>query len=256
MAERRGARLLAAAAVVLFALPVLGLVVQSVADEWRAPDALPADLGLRGFRVAFAEGGAGAALATSLLVAVATTALAVVIAWPAARALGGRPIGRLWPLVVLLALPLLVPGYATGRGLSEWLIRLGLADTHLGLVLAHLTVVLPYVVLVLAPAFGPGVRELEEMAGTMGVSGLRRLALVTLPAVAPSLGVAVLLGALVSWGQYGLSLSVGGGLPTLPAVLLPFVGTDPQVAAALALMLLAPALLAVVAALRLARAPR
>jgi ABC-type spermidine/putrescine transport system permease subunit II len=84
---------------------------------------------------------------------------------------------------------------------------------------------------------------------------VRRLVLVSVPAVLPDLAVAALLGMMVSWGQYGLSLAVGGGLPTLPGVLVPFVGTDPQVAAALALILLAPAVAAVVIALRLARAP-
>ena len=49
-------------------------------------------------------------------------------------------------MILLVALPLLVPPFATGTGLAEWFIRLGLADTILGVALAHLTAVLPYVV--------------------------------------------------------------------------------------------------------------
>jgi putative spermidine/putrescine transport system permease protein len=239
----------------LVALPFAGLALQALADVWRAPALVPQEWGLRGFRVAFAEGAAGEALARSAAVAAAATAIALVLAWPAARVLGRRPLRRSWLVLTVLALPLLVPAYATGRGLAEWFIRLGLADSTAGLVLAHLTVVLPYVVLALAPAFGPRVREREEMADALGLGRVRRLVLVSVPAVLPDLAVAALLGMMVSWGQYGLSLAVGGGLPTLPGVLVPFVGTDPQVAAALALILLAPAVAAVVIALRLARAP-
>ena len=155
---------------------------------------------------------------------------------------------------MLLALPLVVPPYATGTGLAEWFLRLGLADTHAGLVLAHLVYALPYVVLLLAPAFGTGVVELEEVARTLGAGPARRLALVTVPAVFPALA-ATLLAFLVSWSQSGASLAVGGGLPMLPLVLVPFVGTDPQVAAALALLFLVPAVAALAVAAR-AASPR
>ena len=77
----------------------------------------------------------------------------------------------------------------------------------------------------------------------------------TLPAVRPSLAAAMLLGFLVSWSEYGSSLAVGGGRPMLPLVLLPFVRSDPQVASALSLLFLAPAVAALVLAARAARSP-
>jgi putative spermidine/putrescine transport system permease protein len=239
---------------VVFAAPLVVLLVQAVADQWRAPALLPQQLGTRGLQVAI-SGDAGSALVNSLQVAVATTAAALLLGWPAARALGDRRLRRPTPVLVLLAMPLLVPAYATGTGLAEWFLRLGLAG-RLGLVLAHLTVVLPYVVLVLASGFGERLADLEEMASTTGLSPARRLALVTLPAVRPTLAAAGLLGFLVSWSQYGLSLAVGSGLPMLPIVLLPFVGTDPEVAAALSLLFLAPAVAALALAARAARRPR
>jgi putative spermidine/putrescine transport system permease protein len=93
------------------------------------------------------------------------------------------------------------------------------------------------------------------MGRTLGFSPPRRLLLVTLPAVRPTLATACLLGFLVSWSQYGLSLAVGGGLPTLPLALLPFVRTDPQAAATVALLFLAPAIAALAIATRAARRP-
>ena len=253
MTERRAIRLAGTFAILLFAAPLAVLVLQAFAAVWRYPALFPQQLGLRGFRVAFEGDGAGPATVNSLEVALATTAVAVLIAWPAARALA-RTHGRWRTLVlVVLALPLLVPPFATGTGLAEWFIRLDLADTRFGLVLAHLTVVLPYVLLVLIPAFSPRVVELEEMARSLGTGPLRRLALVTLPSTRAVLAAAALLGFLVSWSQYGSSLAVGGGLPMLPLTLLPFVGSDPTVAAALSLLFLAPAIIALGLASRAAR---
>jgi putative spermidine/putrescine transport system permease protein len=204
----------AVAVAFLFAAPLAALVMRALADEWRAPALVPQAIGTRGVEIAFGGGTASTALATSLLVACASTLLALALGWPAARVLGERRVRRPGFVFVLLAMPLLVPPYAIGSGLTEWFLRLGLAGTVFGLVLAHLVLVLPYVVVVLLSGFGSRLTELEEMAQAFGA-----------------------------------------GRPLLPVVLVPFVGTDPQVAATLALLFLAPAVLALVAATRLARAP-
>lgn len=245
------ARVLRALLALLAVGPLLVLPVRAVADVWRAPALVPQSWGLRGWRIALSSGNdAVGALATSLLVAALTTAVAVVLAWPAARVLG-RDGFRAHPVAfTVLAAPLLVSPFATGTGLAEWFLRVGLADSVAGLVLAHLVYVLPYVVLLLAPAFSPAVADLEEVADSLGARPRLRLRVVTAPAVRAPLAAAALLGFLVSFSQYGTSLAVGGGLPTLPIVLLPFVGRDPQVASALALLFLGPVLVALGATAR------
>jgi putative spermidine/putrescine transport system permease protein len=253
--DRRGSRAAAVLVALLSAAPLAALVVRALADEWRAPALVPQAIGTRGFEVASGGGPAGAALATSLLVACASTIIALALGWPAARVLGERRLRRPGLVFVLLAMPLLVPPYAVGSGLTEWFIRLGLAGTVAGLVLAHLVLVLPYVVVVLLSGFGSRLTELEEMAQTFGAGRAARFAWVTAPSIRPTVAAAALVGFLVSWSQYGSSLAVGAGRPLLPVVLVPFVGTDPQVAATLALLFLAPAVVALVAAARLSRAP-
>jgi len=248
-----GRRVVVAIVAAAALLPLLTLALRAAADEWRAPDLVPQRFGTRGVDAAFADAsGAVEAVGNSLVVALATTALALVLAWPAARVIGERRVGRPTVVWVLLGLPLLVPQFATGSGLVEWFLRIGIADTLVGLVAAHLVPVVPYVLLVLASGFGRDVREAEEAAEVHGAGPLRRLLVVTLPAVAPTLAVAALMGFLVSWSQYGLSLAVGGGTPMLPLLLVPFIGSDPQVAAVLALVFLAPAVLAVVLSVALA----
>ncbi len=236
------------------ALPLGALVVRAFADEWRAPALVPQDLGLRGVRLAF-TGEAASAFMNSLEVALLTVAVALALAWPAARALGERRLRRPGPVFLLLAAPLLVPSYAIGSGLNEWLIRLGLDGSTLALVVGHLTFVLPYTIVVLLSGFGPRLTALEEMASTAGLSPVRRFLLVTVRSAAPTIGAAALLGFLVSWSDYGTSLAVGAGQPMLPLVLLPFVGSDPQVAASLSLLFLAPAVAALAVAVRAGRRP-
>jgi putative spermidine/putrescine transport system permease protein len=242
------------AVTLLAVLPLLILPLRAVADVWRAPALLPQRVGGRGIDWLTSPGARVAeAVTTSLVVALIATVIGLVLAWPAARALSGLPRRSRMALLMALAAPVLVPPFATGTGMAAWFLRLGLADQVAGLVAAHLVYVLPYAVLILAPAFDDGLRRLEEAASTAGAGPTARLRLVTLPATARSLTVAALLGLLVSWSQYGTSLAVGGGRLTLPVVLLPFVDSDPQLAATLSLVFLAPPLMALTAVHRLWR---
>ncbi len=228
----------------MFALPFLVLVLQAFADSWTAPALLPQEFGLRGFRDGFAGGGAGDAFVRSLLVAVLVTALSLLLAWPAARVIGERRLRHPGPVILVLAMPVLISPFAVGTGLTSWFVRLGLTDSIGGLLLAHLVFSLPYAILLLSTGFGSGLSRSEEMAESFGLRPLRRLLLVTLPEIRPTLAVAALFSFLVSWSQYGSSLAISGGSPTLPVILLPFVGSDAEVAAALSLLLLVPAVLA------------
>lgn len=234
--------------------PLLVLPVWAAADAWRAPALLPQSWGTRGLEIALAPGTrAVAGTANAAVVAVATALLALLLGWSAARWLATAPTSRRATVLVVIALPLLIPPLAIGSGLATWFLRLGLADSLAGIVLAHLVVVLPYVVVVLAPAFTPTVVAAEEAARTLGASPARVLRQVTVPLVAPTLAVALLLGGLVSWSQYGTSLGVGGGIPMLPLVLEPFVARDRQVAAVLTLVALVPPVVALVATTRAGR---
>ncbi len=254
MSERRH-RLLVGVLALAFAAPLGVLVMQAFADSWRAPGVFPDQLGWRGFEIAFGSARAGEALLNSVLIAVMATVISLVVGWPAARVLGLRRLPRNGLVFLLIGLPLLMPPYLAGFGLTEWFIRLGIDDSLAGIVLAHVTFALPYAILILLSGFNREVESLEEMARTLGAGPAHRLGLVTLPALRPTLIAAALLSFLVSWSQYGTSLAVGAGRPTLPIVMLPFVQGDPQVAAALALVFLAPCAVALAFAARLQRTP-
>jgi putative spermidine/putrescine transport system permease protein len=239
-----GRVLVGAAVVTVVVAPLLALIVRAVADEWRSPALLPQRFGWRAVHALGTDRLLGPAILNSTVVALCTVAIALIVAWPAARALAGDD--RRWVLGTLLV-PILMPPLAVGEGLAPWLLRLGLGDRLGGMVIAHLLYVIPYCVLALMPAFTDSLSQREQVATTLGAGTARRLASVTLPASRPHLWLAAGIGFTVSWSQYGTSLAVGGGIPMLPLVAVPFARVDPALAAALDLVMIVPplALLAV-----------
>jgi putative spermidine/putrescine transport system permease protein len=253
---RRGGRAAPLVLAAALAAPLLVVALQAVADQWTGDAIVPQRLGWRGLRAVVDDPLVSRAVTNSMLVAALALAMALPPAWFAARALHETTGRARTVLVALLLAPLIVPQLAVGTGLTTWLLRLGLADSIPGVALAHLVYVLPYVTIALVPAFTPELRAREEAASLLGAGRLLRWWTVTLPASVPAVALAVALGFAVSWSQYGTSLAVGGGLPLLPLVTVPFVRADPQVGAALVLALLTPALvLAGAAALLSARSP-
>lgn len=214
----RGA-LVAGLGIAAVALVLAPVMIWSVAQQWFPPALWPQSVGGRGFGELARSGALDATLA-STGVAAATAALALLLAYPAGRALGlhrfrGRGALRTW----LLA-PVLFPPMAAALGLHAGFLRLGLADTAAGVVLAHLVPALPYAVSVLAASFAGLDPGYEAVARNLGARPLRVWFTVTLPGVWPGLVVAGLFAFLVSWSQVALTLVVGGGVVvTLPVLL-------------------------------------
>ena len=241
--------LIRAALYALLVGPIGALALYAFSERWFFPALLPprwtADPLLR----QLGDPRLREALATSLLVAGLATGLALLVGYPAARALGrGRFRGRTVALL-LLALPGLVPPAATGMGLNIIALRLGLAGSVAGVALVHLIPVLPYVVLTLAGVFARYDEGYEWQAATLGAAPPQVLGLVTLPLLLPALLVAGLFAFLISWSQYVLTLLVGGGrVLTLPLLLFAATsGGNPATIAALALIFVGPPALAILA---------
>lgn len=243
---RRGLSLWGGLASLLLILPALPLAVWSVAHGWRFPDLWPQAFSLRAWRFAFsASAGVGPALVQTGLIALGTAVVAVALALPLAHRLGTRPLrGNLW-LLGLVALPLILPPFAALMGLHGLFARLHLTGTGLGVMLAHLIPALPYAVLILAAMFARLDSNYAAQARSLGASAWQALIRVTLPMIAPGLALALALTFLVSWGQYALTLMIGGGrVETLPLLLYSTVSAGRNdLTGALALIYILPGLL-------------
>jgi putative spermidine/putrescine transport system permease protein len=202
-------------------LPFVPLVIWSFARGWRFPALLPPNWSLAAWQVALSpRAGVLEGLGTTLAVAALATVLSVLVGLPAGRALGlYRFRGKALVELAVLA-PVMVPGLAVALGLHAVFIRLGLTNSLAGVVLVHLVPTLPYMILVMAGIFARFDPRIEAQARTLGATPWQAFRHVTLPAILPGLIVGSLFAFLVSWGQYVLTLVIGGGrVITLPLLL-------------------------------------
>ena len=240
--------LIAAIAVVAFALPLAGLL-------WRAPwstawQQLSSRAALDALRLS---------LITSLLATVVALVLGVPLAWVQARIeYRGKSVVR-----ALTTLPMVLPPVVGGVALLFALGRRGIAGSQLdrigvhlpfttaGAVVAEAFVAMPFLVLTLEAAFRSTDRRLEDAARTLGAGRGEVFRRITLPLVRPSL----IAGAVLCWaralGEFGATITFAGNLPgktqTLPLfVYLKFEGTDADAAIVLSLVLVLVSLTVVV----------
>ena len=248
----------ATAIVALLLLPVVPVVLASAAEGYFHPQVLPARWSTRAWRVVLEPGGASwAALRVTVTIGVSVAVLSLLIAVPAGRVLGTRRFRGRRVVELVLLLPVLVPAVAVAIGLHVVFLRLGLAGGIPGVIVVHLLPATPYVVLLSAGVFANAELELEEQARALGATSWQAQRHVTLRLVAPGLAVAGLFGFLVSWGQYVLTLVVGGGrVVTLPILLFATAsGGDAAITAATALFHALPALVLLVVVSRVLGRP-
>jgi molybdate transport system permease protein len=241
--------LLAAAALVLFALPLLGLVSRtSPARLWAG---LGSPAALRALRLSLEV--SLSALGLSLL-------LGLPLAWVLARTeFPGRALAR-----GLVTLPMVLPPVVGGIALLSAFGRRGLLGgalerccgvalpfTTAGAVMAVTFVSLPFLATTLEGALAGLDPCLERAAATLGASRWRILFTVTLPAVRSSLAAGMALCWARGLGEFGATITFAGNLEgrtqTLPLAVYDALQTDPEAAVALGLVLLAISLSLLVA---------
>lgn len=248
---RPGRRLVLTGITVVVLLPLVPVVLWSVAGPWRYPDLLPPSLSSRGLRLVTGDRVVGA-LGTSLLISTTVGLLACLVGLLAGRALGRHRFRGRRIVQLLLLAPVVVPPLAVTLGLQVFFIRHGLSDTVSGVVLAQLMPTVPYAALLLAAAWSDLDPDYERQARALGAGTVRTLLGVSLPLLRPALVTTFLLTFLISWSEYVLTLLIGGGtVTTLPLLLFAAIGSvDRTAAAALGLLVVLPPVLLVVALTR------
>jgi putative spermidine/putrescine transport system permease protein len=191
----------------------------------------------------------------SLLIGMAVAVASVAAGTPAGMALGGYEWRFKGAVIFFVLLPILVPPLASTMGVHLTFIRLGLADTAFGVFLVHLVPTVPYTAIIMTSIFAVRTGEAEEDARTLGANPWQTFVHVTLPEVVPGVAVAGLFAFLISWGQYVLTILIGGGnVVTLPMLLFSAAsGNDPVITSSLAIVFALPAVLALVVALHFLR---
>lgn len=201
---------LLAVAVVLYGFPFLYLLLTSFKTPLDAiavpPTVLPGVWTLENYVSALSRAGVPAALINSVVTAVISTALSLLLAVPAAYAITRfrTPSGRVFILAALVTR--MVPTIAVGAPLIEVMRSLGLTDTSFGLALAHTTISLPLSIWLMASFFEAVPDELGEAAEVDGCSRLQAMVRVVLPVVSGGLAVTAIFAFLASWNEFLFAL--------------------------------------------------
>lgn len=143
----------------------------------------------------------GPALVNSIIVAVATTLLAVGLGTPAAYALArfefrGKTDLWFWFITNRFVSPVVLafPVFLISR-------EIGIRDTHIALILMYLTFTLPIVIWICTDQFRSIPRELDEAALLEGASQWRIFRSICLPLAMPGVAVSSILSFIFSWNE-------------------------------------------------------
>lgn len=241
----------------LAVLPLVPLLIWAFAFAWRWPDLLPGEWGWRAWRYVFSSNEqVRTGLTTSVLLAVLTMLVALAIGTPAGIVVGRGVFRGKRAVEMLLLAPFVVPGLVVTMGIQIVFIHLRLTDTLHGVVLAHTMPALPYVIVSVAGVAANLGVQTEEQARSLGATPGQAFLHVTLPLLRPGIAVGGLFAFLISWSQYTSTLIIGGGkVQSLPLLVYSFTRSgDNPIAAALAIIFVAPAVVALGVAARSLRA--
>jgi ABC-type glycerol-3-phosphate transport system permease component len=225
MTRRLGILLLLA----LWTWPLYWMLAASVTPEsalFGGPALVPVDPVGDHYRALFIDRQFWRPVRNSLIVAGATTLVALVLAVPCAYALARLHFrGKTLLLASILAVSVF-PQIAIVSPLFLILRAVGLIDTYPGLVLPYLTFAMPLSVWLLTGFFRELPREIEDAARLDGAGHLRVLREITLPLAAPAVATTAILTFLYAWNEFlfALSFTLGPDRQTVPVAIALFRG--------------------------------
>src|SRR5947209_14655060 len=178
----------------------------------------PPGLTTHWFEQAFHNSGAGGALLTSVKVAVASTAIALVLGTLASLAVARHRFFGRETISFLVILPIALPGIVTGVALSDTFTQV------LGVSLSLLTVIIGHATFCIVVIYNNAVARLrrtstsiEEASADLGADPFQTFLHVTLPTMRSALVAGALLAFALSFDEIIVTLfTIGPGQQTLP----------------------------------------
>lgn len=205
----------------------------------------PEGLTLKWFGVLFDDPSYVSAFVTSTLLALASTAVAILLAVPASLALARYVFSGRAAVSALLMSPLVLPYVVLGAALLQFGSAIGLARSFEALLVGHVIIVTPFVLRSVLPLLTPEQRALEEASLDLGATPLATFFLVVLPQIRGGIVSGGLLAFISSWINVELSIfNTSSALNTIPVKMFNYVQytIDPTIAAVSAITIVAAAL--------------
>ncbi|WP_105440186.1 ABC transporter permease [Neorhizobium sp. T25_13] len=225
--------------------PLFNLLIWTVAEKWYFPHSLPLEYGFSSWARVFApRGGAMESLTNSLVVALLTVVVSLLLAIPAGYALARLKLPFRGLILLAFLIPQAFPNLTVYVNVARIFYEIRLNGTIPGVVLVHVSHGLVYAVWIATAAFSAIDAELEQAARNIGASAFRAFLDVTLPLAAPGLMASAIFVFLESLDEFTGSYFVGApDVNMLPLLLYTTAaGGNYQIASITALLLLVPSL--------------
>ncbi|MCB0064022.1 MAG: carbohydrate ABC transporter permease [Caldilineaceae bacterium] len=211
---------------IVIAFPAYWLVTTAIKYDIDAFVTPPIILPLRGtldnFRLVLNAPDIGRFFANSVIVALTSTGVAILLGSLAAYALAKsylaftlRQTAMIWILVTRIFPPVTtaIPYFIIIR-------NLGLSDTHFALILTHTAYALPFVIWLMLGFFQDLPEEIEKAAIVDGCSLWQRFSQVVLPLTLPGIAVTAIFTFIYSWNEFlYASMLTSINAKTLPVVI-------------------------------------
>ncbi|GAB4370232.1 MAG: ABC transporter permease [Spirochaetales bacterium] len=209
-------------------VPVLMAVLWSLVDPqhpWSFPQLFPEKLSLAQWAYVFKYTNIERALKTSYSVAPLAVLLSFVLSLPTAYVLGRKniPGKKVFMLVVLL--PIIMPGMVVALFLSRVFAAFHLTQSFFGLVLAHTLMGIPYMIRVLTTSFEAIPQDIIDAAENLGANTFVKIKDIFLPMVRPGLLAGMVFAFTTSIEEFNLTFVIGTPtFETIPTILYSFLG--------------------------------
>jgi multiple sugar transport system permease protein len=215
--------LVAAAITVVFLFPIYWIASLSLQDTLTSSSFPPHFLftpTFRNYRNLFLEANFAPILANTAIIALGTTAVALVLGIPAAYALARFKVGSGEHVSFAVLSVRIIPSYVAVVPLFLLLNQLGLYGTRTGVILATSVVAVSFATWMMRAFIIAIPVELEEAARIDGCSRLGTIFRIILPLAAPGLVATSLFTAILGWNDFVFVLILGGeGAKTMPVAL-------------------------------------
>ncbi|CAE6962523.1 Spermidine Putrescine ABC transporter permease component potC (TC_3.A.1.11.1) [Ectopseudomonas oleovorans] len=190
-----------------------------------------------------------AALRTSLVVALSTTAISTLVGTLTALALARYRFRLRMFYRVLLFMPMLMPDIVLGIALLIFFVGVGMPLGKGSIIIGHCTFLISYVFLIVSARLAGMDTRLEEASADLGASPWTTFRRVTLPQILPGVIGGALLAFIISMDDLVITYFIAGvDSTTLPVFIYGMIrrGIKPEINAIATLLLLASLLIAAV----------
>jgi putative spermidine/putrescine transport system permease protein len=211
-----GQRIGATAGLLFLHAPVWVIVLYAFTTEDRTYQFPPPGLTLHWFEVAWARSDIWAAMRLSLVVAVAATAIALVLGTLAAFALAKRRFAGKESITLLFVLPIALPGILTGLALLSGIRTIGIDPNFWTIVAGHATFCLVIVYNNVVARLRRLPASWVEASMDLGADGFQTFRHVLLPQIASALLAGGMLAFALSFDEIIVTLFTAGHQETLP----------------------------------------